>query len=387
MRERRRERLIYAFDTYYEIIDIAARAFWRITRRRVVRFFRHPQWWRVLIRIAFSASVPVAVLALIHGAAKIELIAKDTPLVRWVQDYSWIVSAALAALMIALAIMIRRSMRSHPFSRVAQAFGGDEAPSRVRKLLYKFLDNPKELLGSSYISIPDNPFALRFVRDDEIDEFSALNKEIFSATAFEYDYDVIVRRNLNVYKTNRLTTAFVVGRHDPERLLGICHVLPLTPAAADDYRVGRLGDNDITARHVAERGQTCGAVLLFSIGLLPQSRDREFNPRRDIAELFTLHAVRILVSIIQERNNLPPTVEFLAQCDSNETALAKILEENDFERTDYVSRDGFPVWRFGIVAPSAKQGERKKSSVTAKSRPAKVVARPRPKRRPKATAK
>lgn len=116
---------------------------------------------------------------------------------------------------------------------------------------------------------------LQFADSDEaIRMISYYNSIMFSDSAhYSGNYDKKLFRNKGIYRKYEKCFAFVVDTHGyvegAGETVGLSIVVPLKPNSAALYRQGKISDHDINEYHIAKRGEPCGCILLFAIGLMP----------------------------------------------------------------------------------------------------------------------
>lgn len=184
-----------------------------------------------------------------------------------------------------------------------------------------------------------------------------MNLQIFSPTSFGMEEDKIKTRNTALINKN--PNLFMLVRNplrevdDPQTaadLIGFTCVLPLSEVGADCYLNGVVRDRDMRASLVCKKGEACGTILVFAIGL-----KQEYKKTKSLrAEYY-----KFLLRCTEHHVN----VIAAAHANSGETKVWAVSEHpmlwQQFKGRGFAcndnkkSADGFPLYSRLLVLPEA----------------------------------
>ena len=169
--------------------------------------------------------------------------------------------AVTLTLVVALPLL-RYLLTRNPAEQVAEGI--------VRKRQPHLIKDINALADFGQLRFPSDELEI-VSETDALKEFSRMNAECFEESAnYSGDYADKLLRNTSIQDRYPQSFAFVLD--ETGQRMGISMVIPLNPTATHLYKRGSLSDHDVMDIHVAARGEPCGCILLFAIGMLTTYR-------------------------------------------------------------------------------------------------------------------
>lgn len=214
----------------------------------------------------------IGVLVILVASTAVRLVAFFLPhLADWARNAGQMSSAVFNLVGLAQAVtltlvvalpLLRYLLTRNPAEQVAEGI--------VRKRQPHLIKDINALADFGQLRFPSDE--LEIVSDsDALKEFSRMNAECFEESAnYSGDYADKLLRNTSIQDRYPQSFAFVLD--ETGQRMGISMVIPLNPTATHLYKRGSLSDHDVMDIHVAARGEPCGCILLFAIGMLTTYR-------------------------------------------------------------------------------------------------------------------
>lgn len=187
-------------------------------------------------------------------------------------------------------------------------------------------------------------YVLEFVKKEEIEKFSYLNKELFRLTAFTLPLKKILKRNKGIYEKNYLTSAFIcLIDENKTSIIGFSHVLPLNDIGKREYLANNgLNDGQVSSRNIAGENEWTDTIVLFSLGKSKQPTRTGFPL---LVRTFEAHLMKIIEHLdMLKKEPKYNTYRIYVQVDPEEPALGRLLVRYGFEELEINSGNGFHFW-------------------------------------------
>ncbi len=208
------------------------------------------------------------------------------------------------------------------------------------------------LKGKSIYST-EGSYRLKIAQGNDLSTFNQINRDLFRFTLFSLPLQIINKRNNEIFKANKLTTAVIEAQVSQTQYtpIGISHVVPLNSLGKTQYVMNNgLKDSQIRFEHVSKPQEWSNAIVLFSMGILPPCRRLIKNRYLAIVFIFLEH----LTNLISEMRLYHPTktcTYIYVQTEKSSKGIGRILSLIGFQKLDIISGDGHRIWEIKLDIP------------------------------------
>jgi len=197
--------------------------------------------------------------------------------------------------------------------------------------------------------LPPYHTRMRFAAgEQDIEALSHINSLAFRGSAWaEHAKGEKYARNLDMWRANAKVFYVITdsdSEDDKNRICFFSHIIPLSEIGFHRYFIDRVADdNHFRSEWIAKEGESCRALLLFTIAAEPRDHDEaalNYWSRRVIvsARGIFVHIQEILKSNGGDRN------EISLYFQNSDEKFARLAQRLGMEKSDLLSRDKETVY-------------------------------------------
>lgn len=252
-----------------------------------------------------------------------------------VYDIVGTMQAATLTLVVAMPLF-RLLFTRNPAEKIAGQMARGRLPYLIKDLI--------SLTRLGQIRFPVSEFEL-VSTTEKLKLFSRLNSECFQESAnYSGGYAAKFSRNQSIQEIYPNCFAFVVD--ELGNRMGISMAIPLNLSATQLYRRGVLSDHNVMDIHVAKKGEACGCILLFAIGMRADYQPGGYRSQgseaiRKLIRNHVYHIWRVASDFGLEE------VSFIMQVER--PSIRRLARKLGFRRLEHMGGDGDPLFEITWV--------------------------------------
>ncbi len=242
------------------------------------------------------------------------------------------VFSVLAALLFVTIIIIKTIVISSPVERISPRQNDRKAIEMLRNQVRAWM------IGQTR---HEHERRWRIVcGEDDLAILTKLNLEGFARSSFSAGAEIIQTRNRAIFKKNNTVFSLIYDPIHQENIIGYSCMIPLNQEALELYLRGGFHDKDVGSIHVAGPDEEYAAIVVFAVVM-----DKQYSQywrRSGTSYLGSFIGATIDHGAIVGQK-LKDGGLYIAQSEKRSVEL--LLKALYFEKTSFISAEGFPFFR------------------------------------------